>query len=89
MGSKLAHENEAPFPEKLAEYSILPFCPPGGVVLDPFSGSATTGAVAVKNGRKYIGFDVRESQIDLSRRRLEEALTTVNEPEVGHGPESK
>ena len=72
MGSKLAHENEAPFPEKLAEFFIKSFCPPGGTVLDPFSGSGTTIAVAKKNYRNGIGIDVRESQIELGQKRLEE-----------------
>jgi hypothetical protein len=72
MGSKLAHENEAPYPEKLAEFFIRSFCPPGGTVLDPFSGSGTTGAVALRTGRSYIGIDVRESQVELTRRRLRE-----------------
>ena len=71
-GSKLAHENEAPFPEKLAEFFIKSFCPPGGVVLDPFSGSGTTAAVAKQNGRHYIGIDCRQSQIELAERRLKE-----------------
>jgi len=72
LGSKLAHENEAPFPEKLAEFFIKSFCKPGGVVLDPFSGSGTTAAVAKKNGRHYIGIDCRQSQIELAERRLKE-----------------
>lgn len=73
MGSDLAHENEAPFPESLAEFFIRSFCPPGGVVLDPFSGSGTTAAVAVRTGRGFIAVDVRESQCELTRRRVEEA----------------
>jgi len=72
MGSNLAHQNEAPFPEKLAEFFVKSFCPPDGIVLDPFSGSGTTCAVAKKLGRKYIGIDVRESQIELTNRRLAE-----------------
>lgn len=72
MGSKLSHENEAPFPESLAEFFVRSFCPPGGVVLDPFSGSGTTLAAARKHGRLGIGIDIRDSQIDLTRRRLEE-----------------
>lgn len=70
MGSKLAHENEAPFPEALAEFFIRSFCPPGGVVLDPHLGSGTTLAVAMKHGRDGIGIDIRESQIELTTRRL-------------------
>lgn len=72
MGSNLAHENEAPFPEKLAEAFVLSFCPPGGTVLDCFCGSGTTLAVAAKNGRNAIGIDIRESQVVLSQRRLKE-----------------
>lgn len=72
MGSDLAHENEAPFPEDLADFLIRSLCPPGGIVLDPFTGSGTTGAVALRTGRNYVGVDVRESQVDLTRRRLAE-----------------
>ena len=72
MGSKLAHENEAPFPEILAERFVKSFCPPGGVVLDPFGGSGTTMAVALQNDRHAISIDIRESQIKLHRRRLAE-----------------
>jgi hypothetical protein len=71
MGSPIAHENEAPFPEKLAEAFVLSFCPKGGTVLDCFCGSGTTLAVAVRNEREAIGIDARESQVELSRRRLE------------------
>ena len=80
MGSRLSHSNEAPFPESLAEFFVRSFCPPGGVVLDPFVGSGTTGAVAVKTGRKFIGIDLRQSQIALSYRRLSEARQQMNIP---------
>lgn len=72
MGSRLAHENEAPFPEALAEFFIRSFCPPEGVVLDPFSGSGTTAAVAIRHGRNAIASDIRESQCQLTRRRITE-----------------
>ena len=70
MGSTLAHENEAPFPESLAEFFIRSYCPPDGTVLDPFAGSGTVAAVAERTGRNSIAVDVRESQTDLIRRRL-------------------
>ena len=73
MGSKLAHENEAPFPEKLVEFFVKSCCPPAGTVLDPFCGSGTTLAVAEKTGRNSIGIDLRPSQVELSNRRVEEA----------------
>jgi hypothetical protein len=70
MGSMLAHENEAPFPEALAEWFVRSLCPPGGVVLDPFAGSGTTLKVAGALGRRSIGIDIRESQCELTGRRL-------------------
>jgi len=72
MGSMLAHENEAPFPEVLSDFMVLSFCPPGGVVLDPFGGSGTTMASAIKNGRNSVSIDVRESQVSLIRKRIQE-----------------
>lgn len=65
-----AHENEAPFPEALVERWIRSYVPPGGTVLDPFVGSGTTMAVAYKWERNGIGIDIRQSQIDLTTRRL-------------------
>jgi hypothetical protein len=72
LGSKLAHENEAPFPEDLAEFMIRSFCPPGGTVLDPFGGSGTVAAVAERLGRNWITIDIRDSQIDLIHKRIRE-----------------
>lgn len=77
MGDNLAHENEAPFPERLAEFFVRSFCPPGGIVLDPFAGSGTTAAVAAKWDRHAISVDVRESQIDLIKRRLNNCKDTL------------
>ena len=70
MGSGLTHDNEAPFPESLAEFFVLTFCPPGGLCVDPFSGSGTTAAVALRHGRRALAFDIRASQIELTRRRV-------------------
>jgi hypothetical protein len=74
MGSKLAHENEAPYPEALAEWWIRSMCPPGGIVLDPFCGSGTTAAVALWLLRRAITFDLRASQVELARRRINETV---------------
>jgi hypothetical protein len=78
LGSDLAYENEAPFPEDLAEFFIRSFCPPGGIILDPFSGSGTTCAVAVKHDRRGIGLDLRMSQCELGKRRIAEGLRPVS-----------
>ena len=70
MGDEFGHENEAPFAEELAARFIRAFCPPGGTVLDPFVGSGTTLKMAYKHRRNAIGIDIRQSQIELTQRRL-------------------
>lgn len=70
MGSDYAHHNEAPFPESLAERFVRSFCLEGGIVADCFSGSGTTAKVALKWGRRFIGCDVRQSQVDLTTKRI-------------------
>ena len=77
MGHRLAHLNEAPFPESLAEFFVRSFCPPGGVCLDPFSGSGTTSAVTIRCGRRALGCDVRQSQVELSRKRVSQETPSL------------
>jgi hypothetical protein len=72
MGHPLCHENEAPYPEELARFFIKCYSPPGGMVCDPFSGSGTTISEAVALGRRGIACDLRESQVELTRRRMAE-----------------
>lgn len=60
-------------PEYLLERILLASSDKGDVVLDPFCGSSTTGAVAKRLGRIYIGIDNNEEYIDISKRRLENA----------------
>lgn len=59
----------ATFPPKLIEPCILAGCPKGGIVLDPFGGSGTTGMVAENNGRNSILIELNEKYIDMIRRR--------------------
>lgn len=70
MGHALAHENEAPYPEGVPEFFIKSLCQPGGTVLDVFSGSGTTTAVAERLGRNGIGIDLRMSQCKIGVQRL-------------------
>lgn len=70
MGHPLASENEAPYPERLVESFLPALSPPGGLVCDPFCGSGTTAAVARRHGRRFIGCDLRQSQVELATRRL-------------------
>jgi DNA modification methylase len=57
----------ATFPEALVEPCILAGCPLGGLVLDPFIGSGTVGAVAERLGRHWVGVDVTYQQLAKAR----------------------
>jgi len=71
LGWSGASENEAPFPIKLIEPFIKALTNPGGTVCDPFLGSGSTLHAAVSLGRLGIGFDSRQSQVELTKRRME------------------
>ena len=61
----------AVYPPKLIEPCVLAGCPVGGTVLDPFSGSGTTGIVAVNHGRSYVGVELNPDYVDIAVRRVE------------------
>lgn len=61
-------------PEYLLERIILASTEEGQVILDLFCGSGTTGVEAVKYGRKFIGIDVSEEYMEISKKRLEKVL---------------
>lgn len=58
----------AVYPPELIRPCILAGSRPGDVVLDPFSGSGTTGEVALFEGRRYVGIDLNREYLDLSLR---------------------
>ena len=47
--------------------------PDGGVVLDPFMGSGTTGIACVNEGRDFIGIEQGEEYFEIAQRRIEHA----------------
>jgi hypothetical protein len=57
-------------PAEITLRCIAAGCRPGGTVLDPFSGTATTGLAALRLGRRYIGIDINPAYHELARRRL-------------------
>lgn len=71
----------ATFPEDLILPCILAGCPEGGIVLDPFMGAGTTGLVAVKNNRNYIGFEINPEYIKIAEKRI---LEPVEIKELGY-----
>jgi DNA modification methylase len=71
----------ATFPLKLVEPCVLAGSPPGGLVLDPFCGSGTVGAVCVEHGRNFVGIDSNGDYLELARRRVANAQPRL--PGVG------
>lgn len=57
-------------PESVLERIVVGHCPPGGLTLDPFSGSGTTAVVCKKTGREFIGFELSPKYHAMSMRRL-------------------
>lgn len=86
LGHPLAHENEAPFPEDLAEFFLRSLVPPGGTALDPFSGSGTTVSVAQRLGMAGIGVDLRFSQHRIARQRIDRPHAPVVRKTDGPDP---
>lgn len=62
----------ATYPEELIETPIKAGCPEGGIVLDIFMGSGTTGVVAKKLGRNYLGIELNPEYIEIANKRLYE-----------------
>ncbi len=68
----------ATFPIKLVEPCVLAGCPEGGVVLDPFCGSGTTGVVALRADRRFVGIELNEQYVEMARRRIGEDAPLLN-----------
>lgn len=60
----------AAYPPDLIEPCILAGSRRGGVILDPFFGSGTTGVVATQLGREYIGIELNPEYIEIAKKRL-------------------
>lgn len=60
----------ATFPQELIVDCIKAGCPKGGIVLDPFMGAGTTGLVAKKLERNYVGFELNPDYIKIAEKRI-------------------
>jgi len=69
----------ATFPKDLIEPCIKAGCPEGGVVLDPFGGSGTTGIVAALNNRNAILIELNQNYIDIANKRIDKEVGLFNE----------
>ena len=67
----------AVFPEELIETPLRAGCPEGGIVLDPFFGSGTTGVVAKRLNRNFIGIELNKDYIKIAEKRLANTMESL------------
>jgi hypothetical protein len=67
-------------PVALMRYLVRLVTPPGGIVLDPFMGSGTTGVAAVLEGRQFIGIESGAEYVEIAKQRIEQAKPTEVNP---------
>jgi site-specific DNA-methyltransferase (cytosine-N4-specific) len=63
-------EHYAAYNDKLIGKPIVAGCPKGGIILDPFAGTATTGCRALELGRNFIGFEGSKKFVDMGNKNL-------------------
>ena len=72
----------AVYPPELITPCILAGSAEGDIVLDPFSGSGTTGEVALTHGRNYVGVELNPEYAALSEKRITNAIGMLGEVRV-------
>jgi DNA modification methylase len=65
-----AEAHFATFPPEIPELCIKAGCPKGGTVIDPFFGAGTTGLVAMRLGREFIGIELNEKYCEMAKKRI-------------------
>lgn len=70
----------ATFPPKLVEPCVLAGAPEDAVVLDPFAGAGTTGLVALRHGRSFVGIELNPAYCELARQRIRDDAPMFNVP---------
>jgi len=58
-------------PIALMRYLVRLVTPKGGVVLDPFMGSGSTGCAAMLEGMRFVGIDITAEYVDIAERRIQ------------------
>ena len=64
------HPTQKPY--ELLKRVVLASTHKDAIVLDPFTGSSTTGLAAIKFGRKFVGIDLEKQYLDLSKKRFKD-----------------
>ena len=66
-----AFEHPSKFPESLARDHILSWSNEDDLVLDPFAGAGTTGAISIETDRQFIGFEIDNKYYTICQQRIE------------------
>jgi len=66
-------------PVSLMSYLIKIYSPPGGIVLDPFCGSGSTGVAAIQESREFVGIDLSQHYVDIATQRCEETVASESD----------
>lgn len=66
------NDHPTPKPISLMRYLIKIYCPVGGIVLDPFMGSGSTGIAALQEDRSFIGIDLTPHYCDIAEQRIQD-----------------
>jgi DNA modification methylase len=77
----------ATFPPELPERCIKAGSRVGDTILEPFMGAGTTGMVAVKHGRNFIGCELNPAYMEIAQRRIAEASNTLWTPQAPRQPD--
>ncbi|MCY0855937.1 DNA-methyltransferase [Cupriavidus sp. D39] len=66
-------------PLHIVQRMVLASCPPGGLVLDPFTGSGTAAVACALHGRRFVGFEMNPDYVDVARERV---AACINSPQA-------
>jgi len=55
--------------------------PTGGIVLDPFAGSGSTGVACIQTGRSFIGIELDPGYLEIAAARIQHAINEVDQPQ--------
>ena len=83
-----ADSHPCAYPLEIPRRPILASCPPGGIVLDPFAGSGTTGVACAKMGRRFLGFELDQKWVDLGNDRIKAQEKDMDVDELRAGQTS-
>lgn len=81
LGGRNTHATVKPL--QLMRWLCRLITPPGGLVLDPFAGSGTTGAAAMAEGFSFVGAEMRPEQAAAARQRIQHALVGLEVEQSG------